>query len=1582
VISAADRLPPLTWDDPFPGLNAFREQDADYFHGRGREAEDLLRLLEQRTLTVLYGVSGLGKTSLLQAGLFPRMRRAGLAPILVRPGFREEAAPLDKIFTAIRRSIDEGALRAAPPESGDSLRDYFGRAGFWDEDGEPVTPVLVLDQFEELFTFGEAHRGEVQALLGQLAGLVHGRGPQLDRPPAKVLIALREDYLAQLKDLRDVLPALAVDGYRLRPLGGLAAFEAVLAPGRRVLGAKVAKRIVCAAAGAPLARKLARIEEVDPAILALHCQELCRARVPGKAIDTKLFKARKEQILDGFYARQTQGMSDELCRFIEMELLDASGHRDTRPLSRVAELGIGDAVEALREARLLHYEPRLKQTYVELAHDVLTRPVGKRRAARAEKEEREQWRRKRNRWLRGAGIAALLLGSAAGAEAYTASSQRRAAEDKQLRARVEGDEARAQQLAGLAWRATTERRWEDAVRILVPAYEALGSARALRASPALLRPPPPPDDALLGMLGARLSAAVGAAEVAFSEPQGIRSFRTTPGGRLGLILGGDGRTVTFLDFETRGAQRAAPPGRLPTALEKAKLLAAPFEIIDWFLGPVRSLVPSGDGSLVFGVGEEGRVVAWRTADRERVLGFRTQLTGARVRLLPDRTGRRVLLWDDDRDRALVLTLDLAAPRRSRGVEIPSRAPQQAEDAPSGWTGMWLSPDGARVITTTDRLGERGGESTATLGLYDAGSDLRAPREKEEKHGVSSLAFSEDGGLLAFVSVDGKVRRAGLAGGGIEDPEPLQGVSSARWIAFPGPGRALLVGTHRTLELWDLSGEPRQVWEVPAGGSSAQVQLSPDRTGVLARFGDEVRYYEVASGRLRAFLPCEPARGQIFLRFRGSEPQLVSSTSDVVRVQTPAVPAPDRVLRSDGGGAQALTAVPLPLTDAFRDVAVDGAALTMLTGSGATVITGLDGPTPEAHPWHKPDAAVLRALRRRGGHVTAVDAAGVAYFGDDQGARNQAWVRGLAKAGASGRTLLDVDTSGTWAVISNGGPFASCWNTERPKAVWAGDIRRKGDLTQISVTAVTMAAKGPELGSVPTAYVGDDAGNVRALSPNRKGDWTPALLDHRHGAAVSALAVGPKKLLASGAEDGTLALWTDGKPGPSAQLGGPVRALAFAEGGALLVTRGADRVLRVLATADGSQRCPMPEHTDNLASVDVEQGPKGRVLSVDDDGNALLWRAADCQVQHRWRGVRYAAFVASEADRFVTISVSGRVEVWDQSSAATQSWAFGGFSGPTTLIAGDETGTAAILSPNGGTATRGAAPDAQRGSPLVAAAEGRLAAIGPGGALTTWEGAAPGVKGQLGAMGTFTVRAAGISLERHALITVEESPTGALRRRTFDWAAWSAPRAEAALAAGPACGAAPAPESAAGLFAVDCGRALSIDGTGCVRLWSTDGTLALETPDLGASDTERRPTAAALEPCGTRLVVGQEDGGVSFWEQSRTGGRLGLRRVGLEVRHQARVRALAFHPGRRFAASGGDDGQVWLWDASEGHAVVRLGAHPAPIRWATFRPDGGEVVTGGAEGWLRAFSTSPALGDPQATLAALRKWLPEQSAPTP
>src|SRR5437773_592317 len=66
--------------NPWPGLAAFTEEQQAYFFGRDEEAGEVLRRVKRKTLTVLFGMSGLGKTSLLQAGVFPRLRRDGNPP--------------------------------------------------------------------------------------------------------------------------------------------------------------------------------------------------------------------------------------------------------------------------------------------------------------------------------------------------------------------------------------------------------------------------------------------------------------------------------------------------------------------------------------------------------------------------------------------------------------------------------------------------------------------------------------------------------------------------------------------------------------------------------------------------------------------------------------------------------------------------------------------------------------------------------------------------------------------------------------------------------------------------------------------------------------------------------------------------------------------------------------------------------------------------------------------------------------------------------------------------------------------------------------------------------------------------------------------------------------------------------------------------------------------------------------------------------------------------------------------------------------------------------------------------------------
>ncbi|HSU80806.1 MAG TPA: hypothetical protein VLR69_00235, partial [Thermoanaerobaculia bacterium] len=136
----------LSPDNPWPGLDPFDETDREYFHGRSAESDELARLVRRELLTALFGRSGLGKTSLLKAGLFPLLREEDYLPVYVRLDHAGGAPSLrEQVYRHLHAECEANRVQASPPGEDESLWSFFHRrdAEFWSERNRPVTPVLL-----------------------------------------------------------------------------------------------------------------------------------------------------------------------------------------------------------------------------------------------------------------------------------------------------------------------------------------------------------------------------------------------------------------------------------------------------------------------------------------------------------------------------------------------------------------------------------------------------------------------------------------------------------------------------------------------------------------------------------------------------------------------------------------------------------------------------------------------------------------------------------------------------------------------------------------------------------------------------------------------------------------------------------------------------------------------------------------------------------------------------------------------------------------------------------------------------------------------------------------------------------------------------------------------------------------------------------------------------------------------------------------------------------------------------------------------------------------------------------------------
>ena len=406
---------------PFPGLRSFSERNQSFFYGRSKEVERLLRLVKRDTSTVLFGRSGLGKTSLLQAGLYPRLRSSGFLPIPVRIYFdRNAKTASDQIKTVITEQIKAYDIDAPPPGAEETLWEYFHSTRIWDQRNHLLTPVIVFDQFEELFTLG-MNDTRASQLLDILEELVENRIPpsvrkRLDRgeelpfaynkPTYRVVLSLREDFLPHFEELMPRMPSLMHQRMRLTWMNGDQALEAILRPASHLIDEDSAKRVVAFVAASKLESDVEATShldtlEVEPALLALTCFELNRKRLTRglDKIDTHLLDSARKEILSDFYERCVHTQSPEVRAFIEDRLLTSSGYRGTLSLDDALRLpGISKAaIDSLVSQRLLRVEMRLGLPHLELTHDVLTDAVLQSRERRHSELEHDRDRRRRRR---------------------------------------------------------------------------------------------------------------------------------------------------------------------------------------------------------------------------------------------------------------------------------------------------------------------------------------------------------------------------------------------------------------------------------------------------------------------------------------------------------------------------------------------------------------------------------------------------------------------------------------------------------------------------------------------------------------------------------------------------------------------------------------------------------------------------------------------------------------------------------------------------------------------------------------------------------------------------------------------------------------------------------------------------------------------------------------------------------------------------------------------------------------------------------------------------------------------------------
>ncbi len=239
----------------YPGIRPFRTDEKGLFFGRDADIERLHRLIGLEQLIILYGKLGYGKSSLLSAGIFPRLEAEGKRHFLeirfgpYKPG--ESLAPAEANRQAFHRAETSPVNSVDPVKKNHPVLLPNAEPSLWltlknRQQAGQNSFLLVFDQFEELFSYPaeqilEFKKQLAEALYSRVpkryetslagAGLTPEQEDTVYAPfDLKVVFSIRSDRMSLLNGLKDYLPNLLQHGYELDALDEAAATEAVCLP--------------------------------------------------------------------------------------------------------------------------------------------------------------------------------------------------------------------------------------------------------------------------------------------------------------------------------------------------------------------------------------------------------------------------------------------------------------------------------------------------------------------------------------------------------------------------------------------------------------------------------------------------------------------------------------------------------------------------------------------------------------------------------------------------------------------------------------------------------------------------------------------------------------------------------------------------------------------------------------------------------------------------------------------------------------------------------------------------------------------------------------------------------------------------------------------------------------------------------------------------------------------------------------------------------------------------------------------------------------------------------------------------------